>query len=286
MTTKKITSIVKPYIFITFGLLLFSFSVTSFLIPAEIISGGISGLAALIYFATGIPVGYPNLLMNVVLVIVAMRILGAKFGVNTIYGILVTSFFLIVLQKIMPGQIIKDQFMSALLGGILSGAGIGIAFSHGGNSGGTDIIALIVTKYRNISPGRVILYCDVIIITSSFLIFRSIEKIVYGYVVMAVFSYTLDLILEGAKQSYQFTIISEDYQRIADRISTEVGRGVTALKGKGWYNKTEKEVLIVIIRKHDQHQVLQIIQECDKNAFISVAKVTAVFGENFDTIRL
>jgi len=276
----------RSYVFITVGLFIFTFGWTAFLIPAQIIGGGVAGICALFYFATGFPVGISVLIINIVLVLIAMKILGAQFGLNTIYGFAVCSLFFLVLQKLITKPVIQEQFMSAMLGGIIGGAGLGIAFSNGGNSGGTDIIALIVNKYRNISLGRTILVLDVIIITSSFIIFQSVEKIVYGYVVMAVGSYTIDLVFEGAKQSYQIMIVSKDYQKIADRIGTEIGRGITFLNAMGWYNKQETEVLMVIAHKNDKQDILRIIKETDEKAFISVAKVMGVFGENFDKIKL
>ncbi len=281
-----VINFIKPYLYITTGLFIFAFGWTAFLIPSEIIGGGISGLGTLIYFSTGFPVGYTTLLVNSVLVIIAMRILGARFGINTIYGIIISSIFFIVLQQLIKQPLVNDEFMAALIGGGLSGVGVGIAFSHGGNAGGTDIIALIINKYRNISPGRVFLYIDIVVIASSWFLFHSIEKIVYGYVVMAVSSYSVDLILNGSRQSFQIMIYSRFSKIIAERISTEVERGVTCLKGYGWYSKKDIDVVMVIARKQDKQRILAISKETDDEAFISVAKVMGVFGQNFEDIKL
>lgn len=284
--TNKIFDFAKSYLYITFGLLVFAFGWTAFIIPSEILGGGLAGVGALVYFALDIPVGYTTLAINIVLVLVALKILGAKFGINTIYGIIVSSLFFIVLQRLIPEPFVKDQFMAALIGGALSGVGVGIAFSYGGNSGGTDIVALIINKYRNISPGRIFVYIDVVVIASSWFIFHSIEKIVYGYVVMAVGAYSIDLWLNGSRQSYQIMIYSGMSKIISERISQEVKRGVTCLKGYGWYSKQEIEVVMVIARKYDKHNILKIVKETDENAFISVAKVMGVFGQNFEEIKL
>jgi len=281
-----VINFIKPYLYITTGLFIFAFGWTAFLIPSELIGGGISGLGTLIYFSTGFPVGYTTLLVNIVLVIIAMRILGARFGINTIYGIIISSIFFIVLQELIKQPLVNDEFMAALIGGGLSGVGVGIAFSHGGNAGGTDIIALIINKYRNISPGRVFLYIDMVVIASSWFLFHSIEKIVYGYVVMAVSSYSVDLILNGSRQSFQIMIYSRFSKIIAERISTEVERGVTCLKGYGWYSKKDIDVVMVIARKQDKQRILAISKETDDEAFISVAKVMGVFGQNFEDIKL
>ncbi|MEN8120534.1 MAG: YitT family protein [Bacteroidota bacterium] len=281
-----VVNFIKPYLYITTGLFIFAFGWTAFLIPSEIIGGGISGLGSLIYFSTGFPVGYTTFLVNIVLVIIAMRILGARFGINTIYGIIISSIFFIVLQGLISQPLVNDEFMAALIGGGLSGVGVGIAFSHGGNAGGTDIIALIIIKYRNISPGRVFLYINLVVIASSWFLFHSIEKIVYGYVTMAVTAYSVDLILNGSRQSFQIMIYSRFSKIIAERISTEVERGVTCLKGYGWYSKEEVDVVMVIARKQDKQRILAISKETDEKAFISVAKVMGVFGHNFDEIKL
>lgn len=283
---KKIIQQVKSYVMITIGLLLFAFSWTAFLIPSGIIGGGVSGISSLIFFSTGLPVGIASFIINAILVLIAMRILGAKFGINTIFGIVVGSAFFILLQHFIKQPLVDDPFMCALIGAMLSGLGVGIAFSNGGNSGGTDIIALIVTNYYNISPGRVIIYIDILIVASSYLVFQSVEKIVYGYVVMGVFGYTLDMVIEGSKQSYQMMIFSKDNAAIADRIGNEIQRGVTLLKGTGWYTKNDQNVLLVIAQKQDRQNIMKIIKEIDDSAFISIAKVNGVFGKNFDRIKI
>jgi uncharacterized membrane-anchored protein YitT (DUF2179 family) len=283
---KKIFVSLESYFLITLGLFIFAFGWTAFLLPSGIFGGGIVGLGALIFFSFGFPVGYVTLIANAFLILIALKILGARFGINTLYGIIISSVFFIILQKIITVPFVKDQFMAALIGGGISGVGVGIAFANGGNSGGTDIIALIINKYRNISPGRIFVYFDVVVIALSWFIFHSIEKIVYGYVVMAVSSYAVDLWLNGSRQSYQIMIYSELSQIIAEKISKDVKRGVTCLRGYGWYSKRDIEVVMVIARKDDKPKILTIVKETDKNAFISVAKVMGVFGRNFDEIKI
>jgi len=286
MLNNKFFNFIIPYLYITTGLFIFAFGWTAFLIPSEIIGGGLAGLGTLVYFVTGFPVGITTFAVNIILVLIALKILGAKFGINTIYGIVISSVFFIVLQQLITEPIVKEQFMAALIGGALGGVGIGIAFSHGGNSGGTDIIALIINKYHNVSPGRVFLYIDLVVIASSWFIFHSIEKIVYGYVVMAVASYAVDLMINGARQSFQIMIYSNYDQIISERISKEVGRGVTCLKAYGWYSKKDISVVMVIARKHDKQKILEIVKDTDENAFISIAKIMGVFGRNFDEVKM
>lgn len=277
---------IKSYVLITAGLLMNAFGWIAFLIPAQIVGGGVTGIGAVIYYILNFPIGFSVLLINVVLVILGMKILGLTFALKSIFGIITISVLLIILPRYISEPIVEDRFMSALIGGALAGAGIGIAISNGGNSGGTDIIALIVTKFRNISPGMIILYIDVLVIASSYFINREIETVVYGYVVMGVRTWAIDLVIEGMKQSYQLTIVSDHSTEIAEKISTGIGRGITTLNGSGWYSKTEKEVLICACHRYDKRKILKIVYLTDPKAFITIGKVSAVFGKNFDSIKM
>ena len=275
----------KSYALVTLGLFINAFAWTGFLIPGKIVGGGVSGIGALVYFTTEIPVGFTVFAINVVLLLAALRVLGARIGFNTIFGVSILSVFLWLQQMVITEPLVNDQFMAALIGGLLAGGGLGLTFANGGNSGGTDIIALIITKYRNISMGRIILYCDIVIIASSYFIFKSIETIIYGYVTMAVLAYTIDMVLDGAKQSYQVMIFSKHNEEIGKMLVEEVGRGVTTLQGQGWF-KQQNNVLLVIIRKKDKTRVMRIIKEIDPNSFMSIAKVSGVYGQNFEDIKI
>ena len=244
---KRIGRIIKSHVIITFGLLVYAFAWTSFLIPNHITGGGIAGLAALIFYSTGFPVGISVLLFNAVLIAIALKTVGFSFGLKTVFGVLVLSFFLSIFQYYIKTPIITDRFLAAVIGGIMAGAGIGIVFTQGGSSGGTDIIAMTINKYRNYSPGQVIMYCDVVIIASSYLVFRSLEIMVYGYVTMFVTSYAIDFVLSGSNQSYQVFVFSKKYDIIANRINGELHRGVTLLDGQGWYSKEELKVVMVLV---------------------------------------
>ncbi len=285
-SNKKLLSMVEDYAIITLGLLMFALGWVVFVIPAELTGGGISGLAVVIYYATGFPVSVTYLAINVVLVLIAIKILGANFGVKTIYSILVLSAFFAIFQGIVKEPLVDDMFLSSVLGGIASGIGLGVVFSRGGSTGGTDIFAMIINKYRNVSPGRVIMLCDVIIITSVYFVFRSVEKLVYGYVVMWVVSYALDSFLSGANRSAQMFIISKKYEEIAEYINKDVTRGVTLLEGSGWYTKDNIKVLMSVMRKKETSAVFRHIKHIDPDAFISMGSVMGVYGQGFDKIKL
>jgi len=276
---------IKAHLIITFGLLLNALGWTAFLIPAQITGGGITGVSTLIFYGTGFPLGISYLIINAVLIVFAVKILGKGFVVKTIFSVAVLSIFFSLLQQLITKPIISDTFLSTVLGGILGGAGVGIVFTQGGSTGGTDIIAMIINKYRNISPGRIILYLDVFIIASSYFIFGSIEKIVYGYVAMGITSYTIDLLFTGSKQSVQIFIFSKSYDEIAERIGKEVQRGVTIIDGKGWYTGEQTKVLLVMVKKPEASQIFRIIKEIDRDAFMSVTNVMGVYGKGFERIR-
>ncbi len=281
----KLQKEIKSYLIISIGLLIMAIGWTAFLIPSKIIGGGLTGLATTIYYLSDIPVGITVFILNMILILFSMKNIGASFGIKTIFGVTALSIFLGIFQKLIKASPVSDLFMASIIGGILIGVGIGIAFSQGGSTGGTDIIAKIINKYRNISPGKVILISDVFIISSSYIVFNSIEKIVYGLVVMAVVAYTVDIFLEGAKQSLQVFIFSKEYQKIADRIGEDIDRGITILNGVGWYSDKETKVLLVILRKYEAHNIYRIIKEIDPNAFMSVSKVMGVYGKGFDRIK-
>lgn len=276
---------VKSYFLITLGLAIAAFGWAGFIIPSKILGGGVTGISTILFYATKFEVGYSVLIINSLLVIVAIKMLGPRFGISTVYGTLVFAFALILMQKFITKPITTDRFMSAIVGGGLSGFGTALAFMNGGNGGGLDIVALVVAKLKNISPGRVNFYTNLLIIASSYLVTKNWETVVYGYIVMGVSSYMLDLTLDGAKQSYQVTIISKKSNEIADLLIGDLRRGVTVVRGIGWFTKTETDMIIVIIHKNDMQTLHRILVNTDKEAFISEAKVAAVFGKNFAEIK-
>jgi uncharacterized membrane-anchored protein YitT (DUF2179 family) len=283
---KNVAQNFKDYVIITFGLLVFALGWLFFLIPAEITGGGISGVGAVLFYATGIPVWISYLVVNVVLVVIALKILGASFGIKTIYSILALTFFFSLFQGVLKQPLVNDDFLSAVLGGMSGGIGLGIVFSRGGSTGGTDIFAMIINKYRNISPGRIILYCDVIIIASSYFVFQSPAKLVYGYVSMWVVAYSLDSFLSGANRSAQMFIFSKKYEEIANFINNEAIRGVTILDGVGWYTKENTKVIMSVVRKRETSAIFRKIKQIDPDAFISMGSVMGVYGQGFEKIKM
>ena len=271
---------------IVFGIFLYTFGWTGFLLPNGITTGGVTGIAAIVYFASKIPVGITYFCINGILLLTSIKIFGFKFSIKTIINVIIITFFLSAFQTIIKEPLVKGEpFMNCILGGVLCGLGLGLVFNFKGSTGGTDIIALIINKYHNISIGRGLLICDLLIICSSYFIFQSIEKIVYGIVVMGVISYTVDMVLNGARQSVQFFIFSEKYEEIADTIVEQAHRGCTVLDGTGWYTKKSTKVLVVMAKKTESVMIFRIVKNIDPAAFISQSSVIGIYGEGFEQIK-
>ncbi len=286
--TKKNWITIREYVLITFGLLMYAFAWKGFLLPHQITGGGVTGIGAIVYYATGIPIFLTYFSINLILLIAALKIIGFKFSVRTIYGVIAITLFFAVIPQAKTGTFVapNDNFMACVLGGLISGTGLGIVFLNNGSSGGTDIIAKIVNKYRNITLGRVLLYCDVLIICSSyFFSFGSLEKVVYGLTNMAIANLSIDMVINGVRQSVQFFIFSKEYDKIATRINEEIHRGATILEGTGWYSKQPVKVVTVIARKNESQRIFRIVKEVDPDAFVSQSSVIAVYGKGFDVMK-
>ncbi len=291
MLGNKIFKLLKTYIILTVGVFLYAFSWIAFIIPKGISGGGVTGISSLIYYATDelIPISISYLVINVVLLIGGTMILGKGFGFKTVYCILCASLMFEILPQfswITELSDIPDKFINAIIGGALSAFGIAAIFMQGGSTGGTDIIAIVLSKYRDSSPGKIFMYCDLIIIGSILALpGKGLQDVVYGYIVMVSFTYLLDQLLTGAKQSVQIIIFSSKYKEIGDMLITSMDRGVTALDSVGWYSQQEGKVLIVIARKQQLPQITASIKEVDHKAFISVSSVMGVYGEGFEKVK-
>jgi len=305
MNSKQFFLGLKEYTLITLGVTMYVMGWIIFLIPNNMIGGGVTGLGSIVQYATNgvIKIGYTYFVVNAGLLVAALFTLGRSFGAKSIYAILLTSVLLNAAQGIFPQQLIQTlaldngKLMCTIMGGIMVGIGIGLSMSQGGSTGGTDIIALIVNKYRNVSPGRMILILDAVIILSSLLVPSymadgtlmawpdKITTVVYGFILITIVSTVLDLYLTGSRQSVQIFVLSPKYAEIADAITNDLHRGVTVFNGKGWYTKHDTEVVMVITRKSDLNVFLKYINSIDPNAFISVTSVTGVYGQGFDKFK-
>ncbi len=287
MTTfKQVLKEAKNYFFITVGLAIFVLGWSAFMTPFEVTGGGVAGIAAILFFATKIPIGITTFVLNAILIGVAWKILGTKFCINSIVCTAIMSLFFSIGQAVFTQPLVDDMFMSVIIGASLSALGVGIAINWGGNTGGLDIIALMIGKYRNISYGKVNIVANFIIVGSSFFILGDIQKLVYSFVVLFVYMFVADIVIDGYRQTYQFMVFSTKNKDIAERINSELHRGATFLKGYGSYNRQESDVLLIIAHKTDKVRVTRIIKEVDGSAFITITKTASVFGKNFDKLRL
>ena len=277
----------KDYLMIALGLIFYGIGWTVFLLPNDITSGGVPGISSIVYWATGIPVQYTYFVINAVLLALALRILGFKFCIKTIFAVFTLTFFLSIIQKLAEGtHLLADRpFMACVLGATLCGIGIGIAFTCNGSTGGTDIIAAIINKYRDITLGRVIMMCDLIIISSSYLVLQDWEKVLYGFVTLFVCSFMLDQVVNGSRQSVQFFIISKKYQEIAKEINA-LHRGVTLIDAKGFYTGQEQPMMFVLAKRRQSTTIFRIINDIDPDAFVSQSAVIGVYGNGFDHIKV
>ena len=279
----------KDMFFITFGILMYAFGYTAFILPEHVVMGGVAGISALLFYAFKLPPGITIWVLNLTMLVIAYRALSKQFVIRTVIGVTILSSLVGVLQPlfeqypvITPGE---DKFMHVLIGGALGGAGLGIVFSHNGSTGGTDIIVALLNKYTRMSFGRAMQTCDICIICSSYFLFHSLETIVYGVAFTLIASFVCDYVVNGTRQTVQFIIISKKYDAIADTINNSVHRGVTLIKGTGWYSKSDVQILIVLARKYESQDVFNLIKRIDPMAMVSQSFCQGVFGSGFDTIK-
>lgn len=285
---KNLIKEIRDYLMIAVGVTSYCIGWNIFLLPNNIATGAVPGIASVVYWGTGVPVQVTYLSINAVLLIIAFIILGWRFLTKTIYAVatltLVTSYF----QSYTNGfHLLADQpFMASIIGAIFCGSGIGLCFSYNGSTGGTDIVAAIVNKYRDISLGRVIMLMDIMIISSSYLVFHDWEKVIYGYVVLMVSSFCLDQVVLSRRRSVQFFIISDKYQEIASRIAVFPKRGATVIEAHGFYTGNQVKMLFIMAKKQESQIIFQIINDIDPHAFVTQSNVVGVYGNGFDKFKV
>lgn len=269
----------------TIALAIYVFGWTAFLIPNQIPGGGVTGFSSIINYAFGIPVSYTYAVLNVLLLVAGTLLLGKGFGVKTIFCVAISSVMFEFFPLIPWTSDIPDKLLNAIIGGAFSGVGISLVFTQGGSTGGIDIIVLGINKYKEVTPGKIYMICDGLIITSILLLpGKAIQDVVYGYVTIAAFTYMVDMVLTGSKQSVQIMVVSNKFKAIADKLN-ESNKGVTAINSVGWYTKKEAMILMVVTRKSDMHEVMKSIKEVDRQAFLTVTGVMGVYGEGFEQIK-
>ena len=298
---KLILKEVGDYIGITLGLLLYTFGFTVFLMPYEIVTGGVTGISAIVYYTTNFPISYTYLIINAFLLVIGLRILGWKFLTKTIYAIFMLTFLLGLAQQVIPkddaGNYVKilgegQDFMSLVIGCMMTGTSLAIVFLNNGSTGGVDIIAASVNKFRNISLGTVLIFLDLVIIGSCLFIplfgdiIERLHKIVFGFTTIVIENFMLDYVMNRRRQSVQFFIFSHKWQEIANALGTKTDHGVTILDGHGWYTGQKRKVICLLARKSESTYIFRLIKMIDPNAFVSQSAVIGVYGEGFDELKV
>ena len=293
MTFKKISTVFWDYAIISFGVFLYAAAWTSFVIPNNISSGGLTGACTNLQYATGIPVSYSYIIANAILLTGGVLVLGKGFGFKTIYAIALSTILLDIIPRFdwilsLPGHplYISEKVLIPIIAGLMEAIGLYCIFNRGGSTGGTDVIALIINKFWPISPGKTYIVLDVFIIATILLIpGKTLEDMVYGYIMMITFSLMLDFMLLGQKSTVQLLIFSSKYEEIADYILYQSKRGVTVLNATGWYTKEDRKVLLILVRKNQLQALTRAIKSLDAKAFLSVSPASGVYGEGFDEIK-
>lgn len=290
---KKISRILSDYAIITVGVAVFCIAWETFLVPNNVAAGGLTGLCAIIQYGTGIPLSYMYVSINAVLIIAGSLILGKGFGVKTLYAIGLSTVLFRLIPEVpfllsVEGEplYVGEKLLVPIIGGLLEGLGLFMILYKGGSTGGSDIAALVLNKFWPVTPGRVYIYTDIVIITSILLVpGRGFEDMIYGYMTMLSSSLALDAMLLGRQSTVQLLVFSARYQDIADHIINVMERGVTVLNAVGWYTKEPRDVLLILIRKSELRELTKVIKEIDKDAFVSVCKASGVFGEGFEELK-
>ncbi len=291
ITVKRNTNLskeIRDYIMISVAMISYGLGWTIFLLPNKIPTGGVPGVSSVLYWGLNLPVQLTYFGVNAILLLIALRILGWRFCVKTIYAVslltALTAIFQDNLERIHLLQ--NDPFMTSIIGGIFMGSGIGLGLAFNGSTGGTDIVAAIISKYRNISLGRVFLVVDLTIITSSYVVLHNWEQIIYGYVTLIASSLCIDYVVNSMRRSVQFFIISDKYEEIGKRINNDPHRGVTVVNGQGFYSGRDVHMLFVLAKKTESHKIFMLINEIDPKAFVSQSAVIGVYGEGFDKFKV
>ena len=265
---------------ITIAMLSYCIGWAVFLLPNNITTGGVAGVTSILFWATGIPVQFSYFTINAVLLLFALKILGLKFCLKTIFAVTVLTVAVGIATENYTGHLLSDQpYMAAIIGSVFCGCGVGLGLANNGSTGGTDIIAAILNKYRDISLGRVIMICDVIIITSSYFVLKDWEKVIYGYVVLYVTAFCIDQVVNSMRSSV-------GVKEIGHRINKEPHRGCTTIDAHGFYSGKEVKMLFVLAKRRQSDVIFRIINEIDPTAFVSQSAVIGVYGEGFDRFKV
>lgn len=286
---KKIWMTAKDYLVIIFAIVLYGFGFSAFILPERVVIGGVTGLGTIAYFITGktYMIGVTQYAINLALLGFAYFVVGKQFVLKTIFGATLVALVCTIFPPFFPEPLVPGQpFMNVCIGAIIAGIALSLVFIHNGSTGGTDIVAAIVAKRTNVSIGRTMLYVDFCIISSSYFFTHNIASVLYGFTVLFILSYVVDMMINTNRQAVQFIIVSQQWERIANAINSHARRGVTVIGGMGWYTKHSVKVLLIVCRKIESVTIFRIVKSIDPGAFITQANVNGVYGQGFDEMKV
>jgi len=286
---------VREYLFMTVGLLIYSFGWIACIKPMEVAAGGGTGLSMILshtasdLWGVDIGIGTVFLVLNVFLLLLSGLTVGWDFGFKTLYCIVAASVFMSLMEPYFmthyppSGEVLglDNKLLTVILGALLAGAGMAVCFTAGGATGGTDIVAKIIHTHWGIAYGKVIIYSDILIIGSTLLVGYELADVVYGYIVTVVVGTTVDLLMAGSQQSSQIFIVTSDYDRMAEAMLHEADRGATLIDATGGYSGHEIRIVMVVCYKRDAGHILRIARDIDPKAFVTIASVSGTYGEGF-----
>lgn len=269
-------------VYIIIGCVLCALSYAVFLIPHQIVPGGVTGIAMILHFLYRSPVGVITIILNIPIFFVAFKILGIRFGVKSVTAIFMANilidFFIYTLKIATPTD---NVILGALYGGLLLGLGLGLIFRAGASTGGSDIVGQLLTRNTNLSVGMWIMIVDFVVITLAGITTGSIELALLGYLALFLSSKVIDLVLEGVDYARAAFIISNEHQKLTDEIYKKMKRGVTVLDGHSPYSKEKRPVIMCVITKKETHSFKTLIKNIDKKAFVILTDVFEVLGQGF-----
>ena len=271
---------VNDYFFIFIGINLTALALILFLIPNKVAAGGVSGIATVLYYLWNLPVGIVIFAINAPLLLACLKVFGVRFGAKTFFG----AIFLALAVEFwghLAGPVTKDPLLAALFGGVMAGAGMGLAFRYHGTTGGTDLAAQLIRRFTMFSMGRALVIIDGFVVLLAGIVFKSPEASLYALIALVVTGKTIDTVLEGLNYAKAAIIISDYADRISHRILNELERGVTGLQGRGVYSGTNKEVLLCIVSRAEEVRLKELVHTEDQKAFMMFADVREVLGEGF-----
>ena len=287
----------RDYTLIVVGAFILAIGYVYFISPHRIVPGGVYGIAIVVHHITkgvfsfwpeGIPIGLFGLVLNIPLTYAGVKILGPKFGIKTVVGLVLASAFMDGITYIRPQgdlPLVDDVLLSCVFGGVLIGFGLGLIFKSRATSGGSDIVAMIIGKYTSLPIGQLLIYVDSAIVLLGLAVFQDWKIPLYSWLVIYITGKAIDLVLEGSNYHKALFIISKEHEKIKEKILVDLERGGTYLLGKGMYTDDEKQVIYTVVSRREVAILEQYIHSIDPDAFITVMDTREILGEGFHSLK-